>query len=81
MHFSLEHWKVGCRHTEGSTGGGNGIDTASSEGVVVDLLISSTNKGDARGETFSKVENFDGSEFDNTLMMSNGANVMDGGLG
>ena len=45
------------------------------------MLISSTNKGDARGETFSKVEKFDGSEFDNTLMMSNGANVMDGGLG
>ncbi|MEK1932641.1 MAG: hypothetical protein AAAC47_23295, partial [Pararhizobium sp.] len=65
--------------------GGTGTDTASyagaSAGVVVNLTNASTNTGDAKGDSYSSIENLTGSNFADMLTGKSGANVLNGGLG
>jgi len=60
--------------------GGSGIDTASydaSAAVRADLLNPSANVG-AVGDTYTSIENLDGSPFDDILLGNNNANVIRG---
>lgn len=73
--------------------GGTGNDTVSFEnasaGVFATLAVDSNmvglnqtqGTGDARGDTYTRIENLTGSAFDDTLEGNAGANQFDGGLG
>ena len=66
--------------------GGNGVDTASystaSAGVDARLTGNSLNfGGDARGDTYSGVENLTGSAFQDNLLGDNLTNTLNGGAG
>jgi Ca2+-binding RTX toxin-like protein len=65
--------------------GGNGIDTASyagaKAGVVANLAVPSVNTGDAKGDTYSSIENLTGSSYADRLTGDTKANVIDGGAG
>jgi len=65
--------------------GGAGINTASYQystaGVIASLLDSSTNEGDAFGDTYSQIQNLLGSAFDDTLVGDANNNTLTGGTG
>lgn len=65
--------------------GGNGTDTASyagaKAGVVASLANVSVNTGDAKGDTYSSIENLTGSSYADKLTGDAKANVVDGGAG
>ncbi|MFC4170477.1 M10 family metallopeptidase C-terminal domain-containing protein [Microvirga sp. GCM10011540] len=65
--------------------GGASIDTVSYEtakaGVVADLMSSSRNTGDAKGDKYVSIENLTGSAFADTLRGNDAANVLNGGAG
>lgn len=65
--------------------GGNGIDTVSlamsSAAVRVDLTAGIGTGGDAEGDTYATIENIVGSGFNDTLIGTAGANVIEGGEG
>ncbi|MBD9375397.1 hypothetical protein IB238_22520 [Rhizobium sp. ARZ01] len=65
--------------------GGNGTDTASyagaTAGVTASLTKSSINTGDAKGDTYSSIENITGSSYADKLTGDAKANVLDGGAG
>jgi Ca2+-binding RTX toxin-like protein len=49
--------------------------------VVANLASTSANSGDAKGDTYSSVENLTGSVFADTLTGNSSANILEGGLG
>ena len=63
--------------------GGDGIDTAtyvaSAAGVNVSLQAGTATGGDAEGDTFVRIENLTGSQFDDTLEGNSGNNLLWGG--
>ncbi len=65
--------------------GGDGTDladySASTAGVSVNLITGVNTGGYADGDTLIAIENIRGSEFDDTLIGDNGANILDGGGG
>lgn len=65
--------------------GGKGKDTASyegaSKGVTASLAKPSTNKGDAKGDTYNSIENLTGSSYADRLSGDSKANVLTGGVG
>lgn len=65
--------------------GGVGIDrvfySASTTGVTVSLQTASLNTGEAKGDTFSSIENLTGSNFNDSLFGNSGANAISGGTG
>jgi Ca2+-binding RTX toxin-like protein len=65
--------------------GGSGIDTASYAGstsaVGIDLLNAITSGGYAVGDTLTGIENLTGSDFNDTLIGDNNANIIVGGVG
>jgi serralysin len=62
--------------------GGAGLDTAVyATSVYIDLSATSTNTGDAAGDTFFSIENITGSVFADTLMGDGLANVLDSAAG
>ncbi|MGC1496531.1 MAG: calcium-binding protein [Sulfitobacter sp.] len=64
--------------------GGDGTDTADysdMDAAVMLFLDGRANWGDARGDTFSGIENLIGSDFADTLVGSNDANEIVGGAG
>ncbi len=65
--------------------GDDGADTASyagaAIGVLVNLLASSGNTNDAKGDTYSSIENLTGSSYADTLTGNIGANRISGGSG
>lgn len=65
--------------------GGGGRDTASyadaSEGLTVRLELPQSNSGDARGDSYSSIENVTGSAFNDLLYGDGGDNVLRGGEG
>jgi serralysin len=65
--------------------GGTGIDsaryTSATAAVVVSLALTSGNTGDAKGDTFSSIENVIGSRYNDTLTGNSSANVLEGGAG
>lgn len=65
--------------------GGSGSDSASYEGakraVGVSLVSPSTNSGDAKGDTYSSIENLIGSSFSDRLEGNSAANIIKGGAG
>ncbi len=65
--------------------GSNGIDAASYAsalaGVTIDLANTANNTGDAAGDVLTSIENVIGSEFDDVITGSDGANLMQGGAG
>jgi serralysin len=65
--------------------GGSGSDTVTYAGaaaaVVANLSSASANTGDAKGDTYSSVENMVGSAFADTLTGNGSANVLEGGAG
>lgn len=62
--------------------GNGGFDVASyvtaSRGVTVDLILPEENTGDAYGDSYSSVEQIEGSLFDDTLRGSSANDVFDG---
>ncbi|MDQ0323141.1 Ca2+-binding RTX toxin-like protein [Pararhizobium capsulatum DSM 1112] len=65
--------------------GGAGTDRAyysgATTGVVVSLLTPSLNTGEAKGDTFSSIENLTGSKYNDSLFGNAGANSISGGAG
>ncbi|KQS91121.1 MULTISPECIES: beta strand repeat-containing protein [unclassified Rhizobium] len=65
--------------------GGNGIDRASyagaSKGVMANLSDAAVNTQDAKGDTYSSIENLTGSSFADRLTGNTGENTLDGGDG
>ena len=65
--------------------GGSGRDTASyadaSEGLTVRLERPQSNSGEARGDSYSSIENVTGSAFNDLLYGDSGDNVLHGGGG
>ena len=65
--------------------GGSGTDTVSyawaTARIVASLANESTNRGEAAGDRYSSIENLTGSEFDDDVYGSNGANTIQGGAG
>ncbi len=65
--------------------GAGGTDTASYEnastGLTVNLLVPSSNNGDAAGDTYIAIENLRGSSFDDTLVGNASVNRIEGGVG
>lgn len=65
--------------------GGDGTDTASylgaRKGVVANIKSSSGGTNDARGDTYSSIENLTGSAFSDTLTGNNGWNRISAGAG
>ncbi|MCC6982141.1 MAG: M10 family metallopeptidase C-terminal domain-containing protein [Bauldia sp.] len=65
--------------------GGAGTDTAryrsATAGVIADLATPSRNTGEAKGDTYSAVENLIGSAFNDTLGGNASNNVLEGGAG
>ncbi|MGH2340541.1 hypothetical protein ACRC7T_03555 [Segnochrobactraceae bacterium EtOH-i3] len=65
--------------------GGGGRDTASYEtaraGVVANLQTARLNTGDARGDSYSSIENLVGSSYSDRLTGNTGTNRIDGGRG
>ncbi|WP_295475598.1 calcium-binding protein, partial [uncultured Pseudomonas sp.] len=53
----------------------------SEEAVTIDLLTSTANKGDAAGDTYTRVEIFQGSGLNDTLLGSNVGDTFIGGAG
>lgn len=68
-----------------SLSGGDGRDTASyadsPEGLTVRLERPQSNSGEARGDSYSSIENVTGSAFNDLLYGDGGANVLRGGDG
>jgi len=61
--------------------GGSGVDTVSydaSAAIRADLLNPSSNSNDAVGDTYSSIENLDGSAFNDILFGDNNANAVRG---
>ncbi|WP_165943593.1 calcium-binding protein [Roseicella aquatilis] len=62
--------------------GGSGVDTANYEsataGVTVALSAPASNTGDAKGDTFSSIENLRGSAYIDRLVTAGGANRLEG---
>lgn len=62
--------------------GGAGMDTVAYDGspfgLRADLLIPTTNTGDAAGDTYVSIENLEGSNANDTLLGDNNANVIRG---
>jgi serralysin len=90
LHANLLIGGAGNDILEGGAGGdtlqGDGdLDTVSyvgsTGGVVASLANPSVNKGDAAGDTYSSIENLIGSNFDDLLTGTSGANVINGGKG
>lgn len=65
--------------------GGAGRDTASYQsadaGVTVDLMKTNANQGEAKGDSYASVEDIAGSQFDDRLSGTHGANTIQGGDG
>lgn len=65
--------------------GGDGSDTASyagaNSGVEVHLYDINLNTGDASGDTYISIENFEGSSFNDMFWGTDGNNRIDGGAG
>lgn len=65
--------------------GGSGSDTASyqtsSKGLTVNLTTRSANTNDAKGDSYSSIENLSGSAYSDTLTGSSSANRIAGGSG
>ncbi|MGQ3277319.1 MAG: cadherin-like domain-containing protein, partial [Shinella sp.] len=65
--------------------GGTGSDTASYEGAAAAIRASLTNQasnaGDAKGDTYSSIENLTGSSFADRLVGNAAANTLKGGAG
>jgi Ca2+-binding RTX toxin-like protein len=65
--------------------GGTGVDTASyagaTHGVVVHLAAPSKNTYDAKGDTYTSIENLVGSKYGDTLTGDARANLLDGAAG
>ena len=66
--------------------GGNGTDTATYEHSITGVVASMTlglagivNSGDAAGDTYNSIENLTGTDFNDTLIGNNVANVIFGG--
>ena len=72
---------LGADHLDG----GDGVDTVtyanSTVGVSASMLTGIGLGGDAEGDTYSYIENFAGSAFDDTLEGSGGNNTLTGGAG
>ncbi|TSD87755.1 calcium-binding protein [Mycobacterium sp. KBS0706] len=67
-----------------SLNGGDGTDTADysgSTGVVVDLFAGTISGGDAAGDTLTSIENISGGGYNDYLVGTSGANVLQGRAG
>ncbi|WP_234819693.1 MULTISPECIES: calcium-binding protein [Sinorhizobium] len=65
--------------------GGNGSDTASyanaAAGIIANLGMTSSNTGDAKGDSYSSIEHLIGSKYADELYGTAGANSISGGAG
>lgn len=79
-----DDWLIGGTGSDRLIGGA-GIDTASyaaaMAGVMADLLIAGRNTGDARGDSYSSIENLVGSSVADLLFGDGAGNTLDGGAG
>jgi Ca2+-binding RTX toxin-like protein len=65
--------------------GGGEIDTVSyvdaKEAVIVNLALATGLAGDAKGDSYTNIENAEGSSYNDTLIGTSGNNVLEGGKG
>ncbi|MDQ0320133.1 serralysin [Pararhizobium capsulatum DSM 1112] len=65
--------------------GGSGTDTASyigsSKGIIANLLSPSSNSNDAKGDTYSSIENLQGTNYADNLAGDDAVNRLTGGVG
>lgn len=65
--------------------GGTGTDRASywnsTEGILADLATAGLNTGDAAGDSYSSIEDLQGTDFDDDLRGDSGANILYAGTG
>ncbi|MCJ8057317.1 type I secretion C-terminal target domain-containing protein [Shinella curvata] len=65
--------------------GGSGTDTASyvnaTSAVVANLRAASSNAGEAKGDTYTSIENLRGTNFNDSLVGNDARNRLDGGSG
>ena len=66
---------------DGGAGSDRVLYTTAKAGVTVSLINASINRGDARGDTYTSIENISGSTFDDFLYADNASNVINAGAG
>ena len=72
---------AGQDHLDGGAGRDRAAYTGSQEGLKVDLINTRDNTGEAIGDTYDKVEDIQGSGFDDELLGNNANNRLFGGNG
>jgi Ca2+-binding RTX toxin-like protein len=72
---------LGADALSGGAGTDRALYTSATTGVIASLLGSSINAGEARGDTYSLIENLTGSSFNDALYGNAVANAINGGAG
>ena len=71
----------GADHLDGGAGNDAASYVTSTAGITLDLENPAANTGDATGDTFTSIERFFGSSYDDTMLGTEGSDYLAGGAG